>query len=117
LVYRDHYRELNGETVKGWWHALCLSWSEKSGHAVRESGVASKAVLVFWKVGVVSSPFLQVPAIPRLLRDRPGRKRQLRLPTLEKLTAAYQIEVWQLLSPAAPKKTALKEKGGQHGNI
>jgi hypothetical protein len=39
------------------------------------------------------------------------------LPTLEKLTAAYQIEVWQLLSPAAPKKTALKEKGGQHGNI
>jgi transcriptional regulator with XRE-family HTH domain len=35
-----------------------------------------------------------------------GRKRDLRLSTLEKLAAAYRIEVWQLLSPVMPKKTA-----------
>jgi transcriptional regulator with XRE-family HTH domain len=35
-----------------------------------------------------------------------GRKRELRLSTLEKLAAAYRIEVWQLLSPVGPKKTA-----------
>ena len=33
-----------------------------------------------------------------------GRKRNLRLSTLEKLAAAYGLDVWQLLSPAAPKK-------------
>jgi transcriptional regulator with XRE-family HTH domain len=32
-----------------------------------------------------------------------GRKRELRLSTLERLAAAYGIEVWQLLAPAAPK--------------
>jgi transcriptional regulator with XRE-family HTH domain len=35
-----------------------------------------------------------------------GRKRNLRLSTLEKLAAAYGLEVWQLLSPVVPKKTA-----------
>jgi transcriptional regulator with XRE-family HTH domain len=37
-----------------------------------------------------------------------GRKRQLRLPTLEKLARAYGIEVWQLLAPATPKKTSVR---------
>jgi transcriptional regulator with XRE-family HTH domain len=37
-----------------------------------------------------------------------GRKRQLRISTLEKLAAAYGIEVWQLLSPVAPRKTAVR---------
>jgi transcriptional regulator with XRE-family HTH domain len=32
-----------------------------------------------------------------------GRKRELRLSTLERLAAAYSIEVWQLLSPACPQ--------------
>jgi len=32
-----------------------------------------------------------------------GRKQELRLSTLERLAAAYGIEVWQLLAPAAPK--------------
>jgi transcriptional regulator with XRE-family HTH domain len=36
-----------------------------------------------------------------------GRKRNLRLSTLEKLAAAYELEVWQLLSPSVPKKTAV----------
>jgi transcriptional regulator with XRE-family HTH domain len=39
-----------------------------------------------------------------------GRKRNLRLSTLEKLAAAYHIEVWQLLSPMPPKKTAVSTK-------
>jgi transcriptional regulator with XRE-family HTH domain len=33
-----------------------------------------------------------------------GRKRNLRLSTLEKLAGAYELEVWQLLSPSAPKR-------------
>ena len=32
-----------------------------------------------------------------------GRKRELRLSTLERLAAAYNIEVWQLLSPSWPE--------------
>ncbi|MHB8523741.1 MAG: helix-turn-helix domain-containing protein [Limisphaerales bacterium] len=32
-----------------------------------------------------------------------GRKRELRLSTLERLADAYGIEVWELLSPALPK--------------
>jgi len=39
-----------------------------------------------------------------------GRKKQLRLSTVEKLAAAYRIEVWELLSPVAPRKTALATK-------
>lgn len=34
-----------------------------------------------------------------------GRKRQLRLSTLEKLAAAYGIEVWELLAPSPPKSS------------
>lgn len=37
-----------------------------------------------------------------------GRKRQLRISTLEKLAAAYGIEVWQLLAPTTVEKTALR---------
>ena len=32
-----------------------------------------------------------------------GRKRELRLSTLERLASAYQLEVWELLAPAKPK--------------
>ena len=32
-----------------------------------------------------------------------GRKPDLRLSTLQRLAAAYGIEVWQLLAPAQPK--------------
>ena len=32
-----------------------------------------------------------------------GRKRDLRLSTLERLAVAYGIEVWQLLAPQTPK--------------
>lgn len=32
-----------------------------------------------------------------------GRKKELRLSTLERLAAAYGIEVWELLSPHMPK--------------
>ena len=32
-----------------------------------------------------------------------GRKRELRLSTLEKLAAPYGIEVWELLAPQMPK--------------
>jgi len=32
-----------------------------------------------------------------------GRKRELRLSTLERLANAYGIEVWELLAPAMPK--------------
>jgi transcriptional regulator with XRE-family HTH domain len=39
-----------------------------------------------------------------------GRKRNLRLSTLEKLAAAYGLEVWQLLSPSVPKTTTLPIK-------
>jgi len=42
-----------------------------------------------------------------------GRKRNLRLSTLEKLAAAYGLEVWQLLSPSLPKKTAVATKRGR----
>lgn len=42
-----------------------------------------------------------------------GRKRELRLSTLERLARAYGIEVWQLLAPEIPvtkptKKPAIK---------
>ena len=39
-----------------------------------------------------------------------GRKRNLRLSTLEKLATAYGLEVWQLLSPSVPKKTKFATK-------
>jgi transcriptional regulator with XRE-family HTH domain len=42
-----------------------------------------------------------------------GRKRNLRLSTLEKLAAAYGLEVWQLLSPSTPRKTMLTGKRGR----
>ena len=32
-----------------------------------------------------------------------GRKRELRLSTLERLAKAYRIEVWELLAPTRPK--------------
>ncbi len=32
-----------------------------------------------------------------------GRKKELRLSTLERLAAAYGIEVWELLAPPMPK--------------
>ena len=41
-----------------------------------------------------------------------GRKRNLRLSTLEKLAAAYGLKVWQLLSPVVPKKTVVATKRG-----
>jgi len=41
-----------------------------------------------------------------------GRKRNLRLSTLEKLAAAYRLEVWQLLSPSVPRKTTVTTKRG-----
>ena len=34
-----------------------------------------------------------------------GRKRELRLSTLERIARAYGIEVWQLLAPQTPKLT------------
>ena len=43
-----------------------------------------------------------------------GRKRNLRLTTLEKLAAAYGLQVWQLLSPHVPKRTALTTKRVRH---
>ena len=39
-----------------------------------------------------------------------GRKKQLRLSTLEKLADAYGIELWQLLAPSTPKKTTLRNR-------
>lgn len=33
-----------------------------------------------------------------------GRKRELRLTTLERLAAAYDIEVWELLAPSQERK-------------
>jgi DNA-binding XRE family transcriptional regulator len=46
-----------------------------------------------------------------------GRKRDLRLSTLERLAKAYGIELWQLFSPHLPRtrlsKTARKHKGKQ----
>lgn len=46
-----------------------------------------------------------------------GRKRELRLLTLERLAGAYGIEPWQLLAPAAPKTKASRKRlpGGQRG--
>lgn len=32
-----------------------------------------------------------------------GRKRELRLSTLDRLARAYDIEVWELLAPSMPK--------------
>jgi len=43
-----------------------------------------------------------------------GRKRNLRLTTLEKLAAAYGLQVWQLLSPNVPKRRALTTKRVRH---
>lgn len=37
-----------------------------------------------------------------------GRKRELRLSTLDRLAAAYGIEVWQLLAPTMPKTKLAK---------
>ena len=42
-----------------------------------------------------------------------GRKRNLRLTTLEKLAAAYGLQVWQLLSPSVPRKTTVTTKRGR----
>jgi len=42
-----------------------------------------------------------------------GRKPNVRLSTLEKLAAAYGLEVWQLLSPSVPKKTVVASKHGR----
>ncbi len=39
-----------------------------------------------------------------------GRKRELRLSTLERLAAAYGIEVYQLLSPDLPVTQVAKKK-------
>jgi transcriptional regulator with XRE-family HTH domain len=40
-----------------------------------------------------------------------GVKKELRISTLERLAAAYGIEVWQLLAPSVPRtKIALKPK-------
>jgi transcriptional regulator with XRE-family HTH domain len=39
-----------------------------------------------------------------------GRKKQLRLSTLEKLADAYGLELWQLLAPSTPKKTTLRNR-------
>lgn len=40
-----------------------------------------------------------------------GRKKELRLSTLERLAAAYGIEVWQLLAPSMPKTRVPKRQG------
>jgi transcriptional regulator with XRE-family HTH domain len=45
-----------------------------------------------------------------------GRKRNLRLSTLEKLATAYGLEVWQLLSPSVPKKTVVNRKRAHHSS-
>lgn len=37
-----------------------------------------------------------------------GRKRELRLSTLERLARAYELEVWELLAPAKPKVSSSK---------
>lgn len=37
-----------------------------------------------------------------------GRKRELRISTLERLAQAYGLEVYQLLSPTLPKTTLVK---------
>jgi hypothetical protein len=42
-----------------------------------------------------------------------GRKRNLRLSTLEKLAAAYGLQVWQLLSPSLPRKTTIAARRGR----
>ena len=39
-----------------------------------------------------------------------GRKRELRLSTLERLARAYGIEVWQLLGPSLPRAKRLPRK-------
>jgi len=45
-----------------------------------------------------------------------GRKRQLRLSTLERLAGAYGIEVWELLAPSMPEirqVTRVKARDGR----
>lgn len=43
-----------------------------------------------------------------------GRKRELRLSTLERLAKAYGIEVYQLLAPEVPRtRTATKKRPAQ----
>ena len=37
-----------------------------------------------------------------------GRKRELRLSTLERLARAYELEVWELLAPAKPNAGSSK---------
>jgi transcriptional regulator with XRE-family HTH domain len=39
-----------------------------------------------------------------------GRKPDLRLSTLQRLAAAYGIEVWQLLAPKPPKSKSPKKR-------
>ena len=43
-----------------------------------------------------------------------GRRPNVQLCTLEKLAAAYGLQVWQLLSPDVPKKTAVTSKRVRH---
>jgi transcriptional regulator with XRE-family HTH domain len=38
-----------------------------------------------------------------------GRKKDLRLSTLERLAKAYEIKLWQLLAPAFPEKRLSKK--------
>ena len=37
-----------------------------------------------------------------------GRKRELRLSTLERLARAYKLEAWELLAPVKPKSSSSK---------
>ena len=39
-----------------------------------------------------------------------GRKRELRLSTLERLAVAYGIDVWELLAPTIPKTKSPKKR-------
>jgi transcriptional regulator with XRE-family HTH domain len=41
-----------------------------------------------------------------------GRKKELRLSTLERLASAYGVEVWQLLAPKIPAGTKIRRRGG-----
>ena len=42
-----------------------------------------------------------------------GRKRELRLSTLERLASAYGIEVYQLLAPDAPRTRLKRSSNGE----
>lgn len=47
-----------------------------------------------------------------------GRKKDLRLSTLERLAKAYQMEVWQLLLPdAAPSSPKPAARGSKPGRL